>query len=156
MSEIEVKTGSLRTSPTQVRTRGARPPRLAPVPSADEVAAYAATQVVTVLPAEVDLNIYQGDDFYLDVAVTDAASNPINVTNMAPMSQIRATPDGPAILASFNITVDATTTNLIHLHLASVDSNGLPPTCAWDLQLSQPDVTTIAAGSVTVTLQVTI
>jgi hypothetical protein len=121
-----------------------------------EVVAYAATQIVTVLPAEVDLNIYQGDDFYLDVAVTDSASNPIDVTNMAPMSQIRTTPDGPAILASFNITVDATNKNIMHLHLAATDSNNLPPACAWDLQLSQPSVTTIAAGTVTVTLQVTV
>jgi hypothetical protein len=149
MSEVEERTG-------QVRTQGARPPRLAAVPSAEEVAAYAATQVVTVLPSEVDLNIYQGDDFYLDVAVTDSDSNPINLTNTAPMSQIRTTPDGPAILASFNITIDTTTTNLMHLHLAAADSNNLPAECAWDLQLSAPSVTTIAAGSVTVTLQVTV
>jgi hypothetical protein len=140
----------------QTRTVGGRPPRLVPVDD-DTLRAiqYAATQVVTVLPLTVNLNIYQGDDFYLDVLVTDADSNPINVTNMSPMSQIRTVPDGPSILASFTCTVDATTTNLIHLHLAATDSNSLPANCVWDLQLSQPDVTTVAAGTVNVTLQVT-
>lgn len=140
----------------QTRTVGGRPARLTPVPDEAEVVPMAGSaQVITVLPTEVDLNIYQGDDFYLDMTVVDINSQPVNVTNMQPTSQIRNTPDGPAILATLSCTVDATTTNLIHIHLASSDSTNLPPTCAWDIQLGSPSVITLAAGAVNVTPQVT-
>jgi len=141
----------------QVRTVGERPARLTPVTDVADVLAtpYASgPQTVTVTPQEVDLNLYQGDDFYLDVQVTDLNSNPINVTGSAPLSQIRATPQSPATIASFTITIDGTTTGLLHLHLAASDANNLPPEAVWDLQLSSPSVTTIAAGKVTVTPQV--
>lgn len=155
MSETAEEARSEAVLPTQVKTRGARPPRLAAVPKDVGVTAAAPVQVITVQPTTIDLVIYQGDDFYLDVYVTDSNSNPINITAMVPMSQIRSAPDAPTILASFNIAIDGTTTNLMHLHLASTDANGLPAECAWDLQLSQPSVTTIIAGTVTVTPQVT-
>jgi hypothetical protein len=144
----------------QTRTVGGRPPRLVPVDdslkaSQYAVTSYAASQVVTVLPTEIDLNIYQGDDFYLDMVVTDQNSNPIDLTNAQPQSQIRAAPGGAAVLAEIDITLDGTQNNLLHLHLQSSDSSILPPQCAWDLQLSSPSVTTIAAGAVTVRPQVT-
>lgn len=150
--------------PIQVRTTGDRPLPLAEralisVSDAQQTAVpvqqAASVQTVIVLPAIVNLEIYEGDDFFLDVAVTDVNSNPVNVTNLTPMSQIRVSPDGPAVLANIGITVDATITNLIHLHLAAIDSNNLPANCAWDLQLSTPNVTTLCSGSVTVTPQVT-
>lgn len=155
----EAETGSVPPAfASQTRTRGARPPRLVAVPEVvaqSSVVNALSVQTVTVLPSTVNLVIYQGDDFYLDVSVTDSASNPVNVTSMSPMSQIRTSPNAPAILASINAVVDATVTNLIHLHLNAIDSNSLPVNCAWDLQLSQPSVTTIAAGTVSVTPQVT-
>ena|SRR5215469_15607158 len=148
----------------QVRAVGVKPARLATVPKDEEVPPVAAprdvtisgsVQTVTVRPQTVNLEIYEGDDFFIDIYVVDQNQNPVDCTNMSALSQIRATPDGPAILASFNIQVDATTTNILHLHLAALDSNGLPPTCAWDIQFSTPNVVTIAAGSVSVQLQVT-
>ena len=146
----------------QVRAVGARPGRLPsievkPSPSGVTVTA-ASVQNVTVLPMTVNLFIYQGDDFFLDMIVTDSDGNPIDLTNMQPLSQIRSVPNGPIVLANFLTTVDATQTNLLHLQLAAADSNGLPnipATCAWDIQLSYPTIVTLAAGTVNVTPQVT-
>jgi hypothetical protein len=142
----------------QVRTQGARPPRLASISSeyAPGVAPRVqAEQDVTVLPAVINLSIYQGDDFFLDMLVTDANNNPVNLSQALPMSQIRPAPDDDMILANLDVEVDATTTNLLHLHLFAADSAQLPATAAWDIQLSVPSITTIAYGTVTVTLQVT-
>jgi hypothetical protein len=141
----------------QVRAKGVRPARLTPVHSS-EVAPRDYTQpiqTVTVLPAEINLNIYQGDDFFLDLTVTDQNSNPLDVTNSNVMSQIRASTSSPNLLANISITIDGTTVGLIHMHLAASDSNNLPPSCVWDVQFSSPSIQTIAAGTVTVTPQVT-
>jgi hypothetical protein len=146
----------------QVRAVGARPGRLPSVevkPSPSGVTVTAASvQNVTVLPMTVNLFIYQGDDFYLDLLVNDSAGNPIDITNMQPLSQIRAVPNGPLVFAELLTTVDATETNLLHLQLQAADSAGLPAlpaTCAWDVQLSSPDIVTLAFGTVNVTPQVT-
>lgn len=136
----------------QVRSRGARPARLSPVP--EQVQPFAGVQEVVVLPTTINLTFYEGDDFYLDMTVTDS-TGPIDLTNSQPMSQIRITPDDDNILASFDIVIDGTTQGLLHLHLNALDSNGLPAHCAWDIQLSNPAITTIAAGTVTVKPQVT-
>lgn len=159
MTEAEAGS-SPQTLVSQIRTRGARPARLAADPEVrllptSVFAASGPVQTVTVLPATVNLEIYEGDDFYLDVYVTDMANNPVDVTNLAPMSQIRITTADTSILASIGIIVDATITNLIHLHLAAQDSNNLPANCVWDIQLSTPNVTTLASGTVKVTPQVT-
>jgi hypothetical protein len=141
----------------QVRTKGERPARLAPVPSSEaQLRDYTQPiQTVTVLPAEINLNIYQGDDFFLDLTVTDQNNNPLDVTNSSVMSQIRASFNSPNLLANIGIIIDGTTTGLIHMHLAATDSNNLPQNCVWDIQLSSPSIQTIAAGTVTVTPQVT-
>jgi len=112
-------------------------------------------QTITVLPQEIDLVIYEGDDFFMDMIVTDANSQPVDVTNAQPMSQIRDAPDGN-LLASLVITVDTTQTNLMHIQLQAADSNGLPANCAWDIQLSSPTIVTLARGTVQVHPQVTL
>jgi hypothetical protein len=140
----------------QVRTRGARPPRLSAAPAVPPVQFVSApVQEVVVLPTPINLTFYQGDDFYLDLTVTDPNNNPINCTNAQPTSQIRPAPDDPNVLANILVTVDATTTNLLHLHVAAADSSLLPQNAAWDIQLSSPSITTIAAGTVTCNPQVT-
>jgi hypothetical protein len=140
----------------QVRTRGTRPPRLSAAPAAPPVQfASAPVQEVVVLPTPINLTFYQGDDFYLDLTVTDPNNNPVDCTNAAPMSQIRPAPDDPNTLAVLTVTVDATTHNLLHLHVAAADSAYLPQHAAWDIQLSSPSITTIAAGTVTCNPQVT-
>lgn len=141
---------------SQMRTVGARPPRLAPAssPVAPRDSTQSAQNVVA-LPAEINLTFYQGDDFFLDLTVTDPTDAPVDCTNATPLSQIRPTPDDPQVLANITVTVDATTTNLLHLQVASVDSSLLPLNSVWDIQLSTPSITTIAAGTVTCIPQVT-
>jgi hypothetical protein len=140
----------------QVRLRGARPPRLAAAPAVPPVQfASAPVQEVVVLPTPINLTFYQGDDFYLDLTVTDPNNNPVDCTNAQPISQIRPAPDDPNTLANLTVTVDATTHNLLHLHVAAADSAMLPLNSAWDIQLSSPSITTIAAGTVTCNPQVT-
>jgi hypothetical protein len=145
---------------SQVRTVGARPPRLSPLARVPEIQPRAvAEQDVVVLPAVVNLSIYEGDDFWMDIVITDTNNNPVDLTGTFPTSQIRPAPDDETILANFDVSVDVpsggTTVNLIHLHLNADDSNLLPASAAWDVQLTTPNITTIAGGTVTVTPQVT-
>jgi hypothetical protein len=119
-------------------------------------AAPPARQQITAQPALIDLLIYQGDDFFLDVQVNWPDGTPLDASTMSPMSQIRdSTADVGDVLASFTITLDTTTLGLMHLRLATADSTALPARCAWDLQLTLPTVTTLIAGNVTVTREVT-
>jgi hypothetical protein len=154
MAEPEVSSIVDETT-SQVRLRGARPPRLSVASAVQPRDSTQPVQEVVVLPAEINLTFYQGDDFFLDMTVTDPLNNPINCTNAQPTSQIRPAPEDPNVLANITVTVDATTTNLLHLHVASADSTYLPLNSAWDIQLSSPSITTIAAGTVTCNPQVT-
>jgi hypothetical protein len=141
---------------SQVRTVGARPPRLAPASDAPSGRVIPQPeQDITVLPAVINLYIYQGDDFYLDMLVTDQNGAAVDCSQSSPMSQVRLFPDDPDILANLSVVVDSTTINLLHLHLLAADSSLLPASAAWDIQLTVPNVTTLAYGSVTVTMQVT-
>jgi hypothetical protein len=144
------------TVTSQVRTQGARPERLAPVANLPGVQPRAtAEQDVIVLPAVVNLSIYEGDDFWMDITIKDSTGAAVDVSQALPMSQIRPAPDDDTILANLGVTVDGTTVGLIHLHLLSSDSTLLPSSAAWDIQLTVPWIVTIAGGSVTVTPQVT-
>jgi hypothetical protein len=117
--------------------------------------AASAPQTVTALPEVVNLEFYQGDDFYLDVTVNDGSGSPAVLTGSSPRAEIHAAPGDPVPLATFTITIDAAP-GLLHLHLPAAESADVPATAVWDLQLSAPDVTTLAAGTVACTQQVTV
>jgi hypothetical protein len=114
--------------------------------------------VISAVPASVSLTLYQGDDFTLKVTVQDANGNPYNLTGLTPEAQIRATYASP-VAAAFTCSVDAPATNgIFHMTLAPTETEGLPPRGVWDVQVSTADgmhVTTLAAGTVQVTSQVT-
>jgi hypothetical protein len=107
------------------------------------------------LPIVVNLGLYQGDDFFLDLTVTDSSNNPINLSSYTPEAQIRGSP-GAMVMAAFTATVDATTTNLIHLHLPHLQSMLLQRNAVWDCQITDSvgTVTTLVSGKVTTTLEV--
>lgn len=114
-----------------------------------------AGQSVGTLPVVVDLVLYRGDDFYLDVTVTDTGGGPFDLTGYTASAQVRVsadTADPPA--ATFTATIAA---NVIHLHLANVAAAGLPPLGVWDVQITDAAgvVTTLAYGAVTTTPDVT-
>lgn len=105
------------------------------------------------LPAKQDLDLYQGDDFYLDVTVKNQDGTPADLSGAVSTAQVRTVPEDPTILASF---VTSITTNVIHLHLLAADAAGLIPGPAfWDLQVAMPDITTLIAGKVTIHAEVT-
>ena|SRR3982751_4656398 len=113
-------------------------------------------QTIEVLPQVVHISFYQGDDFLLDVAVTDPdAGTPIDVSAMTPKAQIRSSPSDATVLAEFAIDATDAATGLLHLSLASTVTTNLPDGGMWDLQLATPKVSTIAAGNVSCTRQVT-
>ena len=113
-----------------------------------------ASQTVTGLPSAVDLVLYQGDDTYLDLSVTSSGS-PADLTGCTAKCQIRVNPAATAVLAELDATIAG---SVIHLHLSHTDAAGLLPGAAvWDCQLtdSAGNVSTVAAGAVTVAAEVT-
>jgi hypothetical protein len=110
---------------------------------------------LTALPANVNLSIYQGDDFQMTIAVNNPDGSPADLTGATVMSQIRAAASQSSpVLATLTPSISG---NVISLHLASVDSAALPPSAVWDCQMTdaKPYVTTLVAGTVTSTPQVT-
>jgi hypothetical protein len=110
---------------------------------------------IAALPLEVDLDLYAGDDFYLDIAVFNPDGSPMDVSSAAPMSMIRLTVEDTHILATLIITVDPDVTGLLHMSIPSVYSTTLPPKCVYDVQLSIPVIVTLIAGTITMHPQVT-
>ena len=109
-------------------------------------------QNVGQLPTGVNLTLYQGDDFYLNVGVTGAG---VNLTGYTAKADI-ATAPGATVMASFTATVTNATT--IALHLTAVEAAKLTANGVWDLQITDTAgvVTTLISGTVTVVKQVTV
>jgi len=108
---------------------------------------------ISAIPKTVDLTIYQGDDTYIDVTVTNADGTPADLSTAVPSATI-ATSNG-VLMATFNCSIN---NNVITCHLSSTDSQNLPlvPTVlVWDCQIATPAVTTLVQGTVSVMPQVT-
>jgi hypothetical protein len=136
-------------------TRGRTGPRQAsPLAVIPPVAG--SPETVVALPQIVDLDIYQGDDLYIDLVVTNNDGSIPDLTPYTPSAQIRPVPDSPTLLAAFDCTVDG---NTVHLHLpGGAASNLNPGVNAWDCQIesADPNIFTLVYGTVTVTGQVTL
>jgi len=110
-------------------------------------------RTISALPAAIDLSLYAGDDFFLDVTVTDVDGNPTDLTGAVVASQIRTKATDTEILAEFGATVEG---NVIHLHLTHTDATGLPGSAVWDCQTDTDGVvSTLVAGNVTTRPEVT-
>jgi len=115
--------------------------------------------MVGVLPEKIDLEIYQGDDFYMTLWVTNPDTGAlVNVTGYTFRSQIRATTDSEVILASFTFAVGGL--GKVDSHLSGAATGQLPVgNCVWDFEMTNPtgsgQVMTPCAGVVVVTAQVT-
>ena len=113
----------------------------------------AASEIVAV-PAAVNLILYQGDDFTLRIDVTDEGGEPFDLAAYEAEAQIRQTADADDIAGAFVATIQEG--NAIYLHLTSPVSAALPLACVWDVQITAgPAVTTLAAGTITLTREVT-
>jgi hypothetical protein len=119
-----------------------------------EQMAIASARLVGQSPMRVDLSIYQGDDFFLNVEVDDTVSS-IDLTGYTPKAEIRAVAGGPTVIATFDAVILSPTT--VGLHLPNDQSDLLTAAAAWDVQITSPTgvVTTLAYGSVIVMKQVT-
>jgi|SRR5215472_2534860 len=107
------------------------------------------------LPLAVNLTVYQGDDFFLDLSVTDSGGNPVNMTGWVPSAQVRGAP-GSAVVATFTCSVDQTNTNVVHLWLPHLQSMNLARRGVWDCQVDDAGViTTLVAGTVSAVMEVT-
>jgi hypothetical protein len=113
-----------------------------------------ATFTITAVPVVVNLVLYQGDDFFVDLTVTNPDGSAADLTGVIAQAQIRAAPGAPDILASFTTSI---TTNVIHLHLPHTEAEKLSlNNCAWDCQIVGLNVTTLTAGYVAVMPEVTV
>lgn len=104
---------------------------------------------VSALPQEVDLAVFVGDDFTLQIAVTEDDGTASDLTNATVEANIYGrTLDDPPI-AAFDPLVDLTGT--IYLQLTSATSSTLPKHCLWDCAVElNGDTKTLAGGKLTV------
>lgn len=127
------------------------------VPPANGVTPSAAgpvTVTVTALPVSVSLSLYAGDDFWLDLTVTNPDGGAADLSGMVATSQIRSAAgaaDPP--MCVFDATISG---NVVQLHLPAVESAKLVGPAVWDCEIVGAATTTIAAGKVAVTAQVTV
>jgi len=103
------------------------------------------------------LTLYRGDTYHWQFTLwADAAkTQPVDLTGVTVKSEIR-TAAGGALVTTLACTVQAP--NVILIDLSATASMSLTAAGgAWDLQLTYPsgDVSTILAGKVTVTMDVT-
>ena len=114
-----------------------------------------AANTVANIPGSADLDLYQGDDLYFTVTVTNPDGSAANLTGATAASTIRPGPDNPTVIAAFTCTIS---TNVITLHLPNAQSALLTPTAAvWDLQITTSigEIYTLLFGNVNTVLQVT-
>lgn len=105
------------------------------------------------LPVEVNLRIYQGDDFTFKLEVSEPDGQPADLAGATLRSQIRVTAATDTIAGTFVTEIDGSS---ILLHLTSAVSGALPPQSVWDCELTQDGrVTTLTAGRIALTPEVT-
>lgn len=126
--------------------------RMVPTPADVETAGSVTT--VSELPLPVNLALYTGDDFTMQLTVTNPDNTPTDFTGAVVTSQIRPKANSNAITASFAVTV---TTNVITLMLSNQQTQPLVGGFVWDCQVlsESQEVTTLAAGKVNFTQDVT-
>ena len=106
---------------------------------------------ISALPEIVNLALYAGDYFALDLEVIDAAGNPYDLSAAVATAEIRDNGSAQP-MATFTATIDGST---IHLQLPSTEAANLAGNPAWDCQIADPEIFTLAAGQIAVTAQVT-
>jgi hypothetical protein len=108
------------------------------------------------MPGDYPLALYRGDSYKWDFTLwADAAKTiPADLTGATAKAEIRDAPAG-ATIVTMTCTIS---TNVVHMALSAAASAALPAAGVWDLQLTYStsgDVTTVLAGKVTVTPDVT-
>ena len=104
-----------------------------------------------------DLNIYRGDDYIAQVTVLDASGAAANLVGYTAEAQVRTGlgDANAALAAQFTCSIAG---NVITIQLPHTQTKGLARTqYYWDIQIIDTNgfITTLLAGSVTVTMEVT-
>jgi len=110
------------------------------------------------LPGKLDFALYQGDDFSRELTFTDGEGLAMDLSLFSEIkSQIRAKAEDVNVLAEFTIDDTDAATGKILLSLTHEDTEELPKTAVWDLEMTDGNdiVQTYLAGKITVTPQVT-
>src|SRR5262245_51558254 len=107
-------------------------------------------------PWKMDLSIYRGDSYKrrCTLSVEEAKTIPADVTGCTVKAEVRSGP-GTAVITTLATSV--TMPNQINVTLSAAVSATLPAAAKWDLQLTYAtsDVTTVVAGAVSVTSDIT-
>jgi hypothetical protein len=113
----------------------------------------AQVNVVVGLPPTIDLRLYQGDHFTLELSVLDTMGNQVNFAGSVFTSQIRSSPNDPTLLSTFAV---STMSNVVMLTLDHNSSN-FWGSAVWDVQWEDPNAVyrTLARGSIEMTASVT-
>jgi hypothetical protein len=110
---------------------------------------------ITELPVMVNLVLYAGDDFAMQVEVFDAAGDPADLTGAVAEAQIRLAPDSPNVAGVFTPLVQEAA-GIVVLDLAGDVSAGLGRISAYDCEIRLGGrTTTLIAGTITMTPQIT-
>jgi len=108
------------------------------------------------MPSKATLAIYQGDDYFAVVTVTNGTPTPPDLTGYEAQAQIRLSIADKAadVIVEIATQIEG---NQIFLSIPAAQTVPLSGTYAWDLQLTRPDgtIVTILAGGVVVTGEVT-
>ena len=109
---------------------------------------------ITALPLSVTLVVYAGDDFYVDVEVTNPDDSPMDLSDCTATAQIRISAEDNTIAGTFDCSIVG---NVITLHLSHDDSATIGDKNVWDCQIvnGAGDVTTLVAGTISTTPEVT-
>lgn len=103
-----------------------------------------------------DLLIYQGDDYLATVTVANQDGSPVDLTGFTAQAQIRedVADNAPEVVVEIAATVGTST---VELSIPNAETKLLNGAYRWDLQLTSADgfITTVLAGKVTVTAEVT-
>jgi hypothetical protein len=108
------------------------------------------------MPGDYPLTLYKGDTarWQFKLWTDPNRTSPADLTGVIPKAEIRDKPGGALILA---MSCSLELPNIVNMMLSATQSATLPNKGSWDLQLTYPsgDVTTVLAGAITVTTDVT-
>jgi hypothetical protein len=113
------------------------------------------TTTISDLPQTVTLQLYAGDDFAMNVTVTNPDGSDFYLSSWTPSAQVRSRPrDADPPLAEFGCSVAG---NVLTLALAGAVTATLPGGCVYDVQLTGPQgqVMTLLCGTIAVVAEVT-
>jgi len=109
---------------------------------------------IDALPQTINMKLYIGDDFFMELPVADKDGNPVDLAGYVAASQVRTNANAVDIAATIDCEIDVPQST-VYVHLRSSEAMGLPGSGVWDLQIDGPRLLTLAAGTVTGVARVT-